>query len=86
MNINILTEQHLEFIGLKGSFIGSSESIHVKMPHCWKLHVAAHMLLLTLEVPNTTKVVWFCRLLKCFRNILTNSANPNQCPRCLTLF
>ena len=38
----LLTEQHLEFLSLKGGCIASSESTHVKMPHCWKSHVTAH--------------------------------------------
>ena len=48
MNIKLLTEHHLEFLSLKGGCIGLSESIHVKMPHCWKSHVAAHVVLLCL--------------------------------------
>ena len=44
MNIKLLTEQHLEFRSLKGGYTGLSESIHVKMPHCWKSHVVAQML------------------------------------------
>ena len=36
------TEQHLGSLSLKGECSGSFESIHVKMPHCWKSHVAAH--------------------------------------------
>ena len=28
---------------LKGGCIGSSESTHVKMPHCWKSRVTAQM-------------------------------------------
>ena len=43
MSIELLTEHHLEFLSLKGGYTGSSESIHVKMPQCWKSHVAAHM-------------------------------------------
>ena len=43
MSIKLLTEHHLEFLGLKGGCTGSSESTHVKMPHCWKSHVAAHL-------------------------------------------
>ena len=39
----LLTEQHLEFRSSKGGGKGSPESIHVKMPHCLKSHVAAHM-------------------------------------------
>ena len=42
MNVTLLTEHHLEFLSLKGGCIGSSESGHVKMPHCWKSHVTAH--------------------------------------------
>ena len=38
----LLTEQHLEFLSLKGGCTGSSESTLMKMPHCWKSHVAAH--------------------------------------------
>ena len=43
MSIKLLTEHHLEFLILKGGCTGLSESTHVKMPHCWKSHVAAHM-------------------------------------------
>ena len=34
---------HLEFLSLKGVCTDSFESTHVKMPHCWKSHVSAHM-------------------------------------------
>ena len=44
MNIKLMTERHLEFLSLKGGCTGLSESIHVKMPHWWKLHVTAHLL------------------------------------------
>ena len=40
MIVKLLTEHHLEFLSLKG---GSSESTHVKMPHCWKSHALAEM-------------------------------------------
>ena len=43
VNVKLLTKHHLEFLSLKGSCTGWSESIHIKMPHCWKSHVAAHM-------------------------------------------
>ena len=45
MTVNVLTEHHLEFLSLLGGCTGSSESIHAKVPHCWKSHVAAHILL-----------------------------------------
>ena len=43
MSFKLLTEQRLEFLSLKEGCTGSSESTLVKMPHCRKLHVAAHM-------------------------------------------
>ena len=43
-SVMLLTEHHLEFLSLKGGCRGSSESSLVKMPHCWKSHVAAHLL------------------------------------------
>ena len=43
MIVKLLTEQHLKFLSLKGGCTGSSESTLVKMPHCWKSHVTAHM-------------------------------------------
>ena len=43
MNIKLITEHHLEFVSFKGSCTGSSESTLVKMPHCWKSRVAAHV-------------------------------------------
>ena len=41
MSIKLLTERHLEFLRLTGGWSGSSESIHVKIPHCCKLNVTA---------------------------------------------
>ena len=43
MIVKLLTEHHLEFPSLKGGCRGWSESTHVKMPHCWKSHVAAYL-------------------------------------------
>ena len=45
MNVKPLTEHHLDFISLKVGCTGSPESILVKMPHCWKSHVTAHICL-----------------------------------------
>ena len=42
-NVKLLTEHHLDFQSLKGGCTGLSEFTHVKMPHCWKSHVAAHI-------------------------------------------
>ena len=49
MSVKLLTEHRLEFVSLKGGCTGSSESTLVKMPHCWKSHVAAHYNILALS-------------------------------------
>ena len=56
MSVKLLTEHHLEFIGLKGGCAGSSESTLVKMTHCWKSHVTAHIRAPALEVSNLDQV------------------------------
>ena len=43
MSVKLLTERHLEFLYLLGGCTGWYESALVKMPHCWKSHVAAQM-------------------------------------------
>ena len=45
MTVKLLTEQRLEFLSLTGDCTGSSESTLVKMPHCWKSHVTAEIML-----------------------------------------
>ena len=45
MSVKLLTEHLLELLSLKGDYTGSSESSLVKMPHCWKSHVAAKLCL-----------------------------------------
>ena len=50
MTVKLLTEQHLEFLNLKGGCTGSSETVHVKMPDCWKSRVAAQVIIIVL--PN----------------------------------
>ena len=45
MIVKLQTEHYLEFLSLKGGCTGSSESTLVKMPHCWKSHVMAHIYL-----------------------------------------
>ena len=44
MIVKLLTEHHLEFLRLTGGCTGSSESTHVKIPHCWKSHAMAEIL------------------------------------------
>ena len=45
MIVKLLTEHHLEFLSLKGGCRGSSESTHVKMPHCWKSHAMTQLVI-----------------------------------------
>ena len=49
MTIKLLTEHHFEFLSLKGGCIGLSESIHVKMPHCWKSHVVSYIVIYVVD-------------------------------------
>ena len=44
ISVKLLTEHHLEFLTLKGGCTGSSESTHVKIPHCLKSHAMAHII------------------------------------------
>ena len=52
MSVKLLTDHHLALLSLKGGWTGSSESSLVKIPHCWKSHVAAHFLHVSL-IKNT---------------------------------
>ena len=43
MSVKLLTVHHLEFLSLTAGCIGWYESTLVKMPHCWKSCVVAHL-------------------------------------------
>ena len=43
MTVKLLTKPHLRFLSLKGGCTDSSESTLVKIPHCWKSRVTAHI-------------------------------------------
>ena len=45
LSVKLLTKHHLEFLSLNGGCTGLFESIHVKLPHCWKSHASAHLVL-----------------------------------------
>ena len=61
MTVKLLTENHLEFLSLKGGCTGSSESTIAKMPLCWKSHVAAHFLVKFLNlVKKMEAATWLC--------------------------
>ena len=55
MNVKLLTEYHFEFLSLKEGCTGSSESTHVKIPHCWKSLVDAHLYVLGSTYGTCTK-------------------------------
>ena len=44
-SVKLPAEHHLEFLSLKRDCTGLSESTLVKMPHCWKSHVTAQLVL-----------------------------------------
>ena len=63
MIVKLLTEHHLEFLSLKGGCRGSSESTHVKIPHCQKSHVMAQMVpLISSPEHDVLKVTFLDRL------------------------
>ena len=43
MSVKLLTEHRYEFLSLNGGCTDLSESTLVKIPHCWKTYVAAHI-------------------------------------------
>ena len=55
MIVKLLTE----FLSLKGGCRGSSEATHVKMSHCWKSHVAAHFISISIQCIQTFKISGF---------------------------
>ena len=61
MIVKLLTEHHLEFLSVKGGCRGSSESTLVKMLHCWKSQVTAHLLSTPdyMAIENVVKLLIF---------------------------
>ena len=53
MIVKLLTEHHLEFLSFKGGCTGSIDSTPVKMPHCWKSHVTAHLFFFRNRISDT---------------------------------
>ena len=45
MSVKLLTEHYLKFLSLKGGCTGLSESALVKMPHYWKSHARAQIIM-----------------------------------------
>ena len=61
MTVKLLIEHNLEFLSLEGGYTGSSESIHVKMTHCWKSHITAHIFVLA-KSKGSCETMCMCRL------------------------
>ena len=57
MSVKLLTEHHLEFLSLKGGWIGWSESTLVKMPHCWKSRVTAHLFVFISDIVSKFRLL-----------------------------
>ena len=60
MSVKLLTEHHLKFLSLKGGCTGSSESTLVKIPHCWKSHIAAQICLPPFVPDLSSKIKCAC--------------------------
>ena len=71
MIVKLLTENHLEFISLKGGCRGSSESTLVKKSNCWKSHAVTLMILSLLTILTLTSCVFPC--LSCFLAVHTHT-------------
>ena len=65
MSVKLLTDHHLALLNLKGGWTGSSESALVKIPHCWKSHVAAQFSHVSL-IKNTYVIKGGVCLFVCF--------------------
>ena len=46
IGVKLLAEHHLDFLSFKRVCTGLSESTPVKLPHCWKSRVTAHIFIL----------------------------------------
>ena len=70
MIVKLLTEHHCELLSLNGGYRGSSKSTNVKMPHCWKSHALAHMLLHTYS--RYVLMLYFIEII-CYYHILLHA-------------
>ena len=67
MIVKLLTEHYLEFLSLKGSCTGSSESTLVKMSNCWNSHAAAQII--NIELSKATFKTIYCFLTSLFKGL-----------------
>ena len=83
MIFKLLTEHHLEFLSLKGGCRGSSESTYVKMPHCWKSHVAA---LIVNSLVAASSIMWQLVCGCIMPSLVSWSSGPRREKTCLQGF
>ena len=62
MNVELLTENHLKFLSLRGGCRGSSESTLVKMSNCWKSHAAAYLEILSHDLTTFQSFFNICNI------------------------
>ena len=79
MTVKLVTEHHLEFLSFKGGCTGSYESTLVKMPHCWKSHVSAHI---CSNISNTISLVPTCSRVCMFQASEDVEGQRRHGPRC----
>ena len=65
MIVKLQTENHLEFLSLKGGCRGSSESTLVKMSNCWKSYATAHLIILPFVLMYTLSFGFNTKNIKC---------------------
>ena len=79
MSVKLQTENHLEFLSLKGDCTGSLESTLVKLPHFWKSHVTAQIMISSgqkaLFQPNISHFVKKCAYSKVIYSIHAYSSH-----------
>ena len=74
MIVKLLTKHHLAFLSLEGCCRGSSESTHVKMPHCWKSNALAQMYWVkTLLHQGISEPIFYGDLVDKFKRIVGKS-------------
>ena len=69
MIVKLLTEHYLEFLSLKGGCTGSYESTLVKIPHCRKSHVAAHIVSIFSDLLRNIRTQVLIKLIKPYTRI-----------------
>ena len=73
ISVQLLTEHHLRFLGLKGGCIGLLESKLVKMPNCWKSHVATPIMC------TFDNMVLSVELIHCYLKNVFSKIDENRC-------